>query len=300
MPPAFGLINTLKPPGMSSHEVVSRVRRIVGMKRVGHTGTLDPCAAGVLPILLGHACRLADYIAAGPKSYRAEITLGVVTEGADAEGVVTAEVDASALTEADVCAALPAFTGDISQQPPVRSAVFINGQRAYERNLKGQQVEMPTRAITVYAFTPVRFVPGPRARLLADITVSKGTYIRSLAADLGAALGVGGTLSLLIRTQVGHCRLDEAVTLEELVTALTYGTGDRCILAPDVALPHIPALALPADGLRYQWGTWVDAPGDNGTYRIYLDHQFLGLGTRTDGLLRPLVNLQGPPAAGNV
>ena len=191
-----GLLNICKLPGMSSHEVVNVVRRIAGMKRIGHAGTLDPSACGVLLVCMGKAARLSDYLSAGCKSYRAEILFGITTDGSDAEGRILSQRDAGHLREADVLAALPRFTGTFLQRPPARSAVWIKGQRAYQLVLSGETVEMPLREVTVSAYTPVRFIPGTHPRLLADITCSRGTYIRSLAYDLGEALGVGATLEL--------------------------------------------------------------------------------------------------------
>ncbi len=162
----FGLLNICKLPGMSSHEVVNVVRRIAGMKRVGHSGTLDPSACGVLLVCLGKAARLSDYISAGCKSYRADILFGIITDGGDAEGRVLAQQDAGHLREAEVVAAIRPFTGTFLQRPPARSAVWIHGERAYAMVLRGETVEMPLREVTVSAFTPVRFVAGTHPRLL--------------------------------------------------------------------------------------------------------------------------------------
>jgi len=289
----IGLLNICKLPGLSSHEVVSRVRRIAGIKRVGHTGTLDPAACGVLPICVGSATRLADYIAAGPKSYRAEFCFGLTTDSDDADGVILATVDASQVTEEMVTAALPRFVGAIMQRPPDRSAIWIDGVRAYNRVLKGEAFDMPEREITVHGFTPVRFVPGPQPRLLADIVVSKGTYIRSLARDLGAVFGVGATLSFLGRTQVGDCTLENSVTIEELGEASQRGEFERWLRPADAAITYIPSIRLPAADENYRMGVEKKSDEAPGLYRIYIGDVFAGLGRILDtGMLRPTVNLR--------
>jgi len=283
----IGLFNICKVPGMSSHEVVNVVRRIVGMKRVGHSGTLDPCACGVLLVCLGKAARLSDYISAGSKSYRAEVLFGITTDGGDAEGTILTQTDAGHLCEDEVIAALPQFTGAFQQRPPARSAVWINGERSYDLVLRGQAVEMPMRNVNISVLTPVRFVPGTHPRLLLDITCSRGTFIRSLAYDLGEVLGVGATLSFLARTAVSGCRISDAVTLDELAA----GDFTHWLHSPDIALEHIPAFILPEEQATYQRGTPVTVPGVPGLYRIYLESRFLGLGQWEDGVLRNVVNL---------
>jgi len=287
----MGLLNIFKVPGMSSHEVVNVMRRIAGMRRIGHAGTLDPSACGVLMVCLGKAARLADYISGGCKSYRAEFLFGVTTDGCDAEGRITAQTDAGHLREAEVVAALAPFTGTFLQRPPARSAVWINGERAYEMVLRGKAVEMPFREVTVSAFTPVRFLPGEHPRFLADITCSRGTYIRSLAHDLGEALGVGATLSFLARTNVSGCTIEDAVTLDELEAAKAAGDFARYVLSPDIALAHIPPFHLPAEEERYRRGTPIPIDGTPGLYRVYQANQFLGLGRWEEGVLRNVVNL---------
>lgn len=286
-----GLLNICKQPGLSSHEVVNVVRRVAGMKRIGHAGTLDPSACGVLLVCLGKAARLSDYMSAGCKSYRAEILFGITTDGGDAEGRILSQQDAAHLREETVYAALPHFTGTFQQRPPARSAVWIDGRRAYQLVLSGQTVEMPLREVSVAAFTPLRFVSGVHPRLLADITCSRGTFIRSLACDLGELLGVGATLSFLARTAVSGCTLEESVTLDELSAAAEAGEFTRHLHCPDIALGHIPPFTLSPDVAAYQRGTTVDVPGEPGLYRVYLEGIFLGLGRWEDGGLRNVVNI---------
>jgi tRNA pseudouridine55 synthase len=291
----LGLVNICKLPGMSSHEVVARVRRIAGMKRVGHTGTLDPVAAGVLPICLGNATRLAEYIAEGPKTYRAEFLFGLGTDSHDMEGQVVARADASGLTADAVAAALPGLSGTYPQRPPAHSAVQVGGIRAYDLVRRGHDVELKPRVVTVYTFTAVAFTPGPQARLLADLTVSKGTYIRALARDLGDAVGVPAMLSFLGRLQVGDCLLADALTLDEVAAAADAGALDACIRTPDSALTHIPALTIPATAAKYRLGVVQTMDGEPGLYRIYQRGYFMGLGRLEEGRLRPVVNLYPLP-----
>jgi len=286
-----GLINIYKLPGMSSHDAVYHVRNVTKVKRVGHTGTLDPAACGVLPICVGPVTRLADYINAGPKSYRAEFLFGVTTDSGDAKGAVTARQDASHLTDVEIRTALPRFTGTLRQRPPQISAVWIEGRRAYHLVREGRELEMPEREVTIYDFTPVRLQPGVHPRLLADITVSKGTYIRSLANDLGEVLGVGAVLSFLARTAVGNCLLPDAITAGEPAEAAQHGELTRWLRPADDALPHIPALAAPTTRDSYCHGVQVRVPEPPGLYRVYIEGEFAGLGQVKEEILTPSVNL---------
>ena len=290
----IGLLNICKLPGMSSHEVVSRVRRLADMKRVGHAGTLDPSACGVLVVCLGPATRLSDYIGVGRKAYRAELTFGITTDSADAEGAIIGQADASGLREEEVIAAMPQFTGTFQQRPPVHSAIWIDGRRAYQMARQGEEMEMPMREVTIDVFTPVRFQPGPRARLLADITCAKGTYIRSLAHDLGQVLGVGATLSFLARTRIGDFHIDDAVTLDELETAAIAGQFDRYLLPADTPIMSFPEIRVPASPAteQYRLGNQLKVEAEPGLYRVYLDERFSGLGRVEKGLLRPTVNFR--------
>ena len=212
-----GLLVVDKPAGWTSHDVVARVRRLAGTRRVGHAGTLDPLATGVLVLGLGRATRLLGHLALTTKGYDATIRLGLRTVTDDADGDVVAERDASALTDHDVLAAVETLTGELSQVPSAVSAVKIGGQRAYRRVRAGEDVDLPARAVSVTEFS----VSGLRrcARHLdADVHVecSTGTYVRALARDLGEALEVGGHLTRLRRTRAGPFELSEAATLERL------------------------------------------------------------------------------------
>jgi len=233
-----GVLNLLKPPGMTSHDVVAFVRRTLGEKKVGHTGTLDPGVAGVLPVCIGRATRLAEYIAGSDKAYRAEITFGVTTSTQDSFGEVLAEVEASHLTRGDVAYALTRFHGPIDQVPPMVSAVKVEGRRLYELAREGVEVERAARRVTIHKLQLLDFRPGPRPVAYVDVVCSKGTYVRTLAHDLGQHLKVGAHLSYLVRTRSGGFTLAEAATLEELAA------GQARLLPPAAALGDMPRLVI--------------------------------------------------------
>ncbi len=233
-----GVLNLLKPPGMTSHDVVSFVRRTLRVKKVGHTGTLDPGVAGVLPICVGRATRLAEYVTGADKAYRAEITFGVTTDTQDGFGSVTGEQDASHLRKGDIAYALTRFQGEIEQVPPMVSAVKVGGKRLYELAREGRQVERKPRKVTIHRLQLLDFRPGPHPKAFVDVVCSKGTYIRTLAADLGEALQVGAHMSYLVRTRSGPFRLEDAYTLEELAA------GEARLLPPAEALGDMPRITV--------------------------------------------------------
>ncbi|MEB3220912.1 MAG: tRNA pseudouridine(55) synthase TruB [Candidatus Sericytochromatia bacterium] len=214
----FGLLAVLKPPGMTAHDVVSVVRRVVGTRRVGHGGTLDPAAAGVTLVAVGKATRLLGYVQ-DDKAYRAEVVFGLATDTGDFEGRVLARASAEGLTEASLGAALAAFRGRIVQRPPMASAVHVGGKRLYELARAGvvlAEAEIPTREVSIHHLEAQTFTAGPLAATQLDVSCSAGTYIRSLAVDLGQALGLPACLRFLLRTRSGPLGLAEAQTLEEL------------------------------------------------------------------------------------
>ena len=215
--PDSGLLIVGKPGGMTSHDVVARVRRIIGTRRVGHAGTLDPMATGVLVIGVEKATRLLGYLTLTEKEYQATIRLGQSTSTDDAEGEPAGGSSASRVPDADLRAAIGALTGPIQQVPPQVSAIKVNGQRAYKLTRAGAAPELTARPVTVHEFT-IRAIRAAGDLLDVDATIrcSSGTYIRSLARDLGTALGTGGHLTALRRTQVGPYSVAAACTLEEL------------------------------------------------------------------------------------
>ena len=209
-----GFINVLKPTGMTSHDVVSFIRRTYGLKKVGHAGTLDPAAAGVLPIALGSATRLIEYITDADKGYRAELTFGYKTDSGDDMGEVIEEINNFKIpSQQELDTVLQQFIGKIQQVPPMYSAIKVNGQKLYELARQGKSIEVPTRLVEISA---LNIIKNSGEKLLFDVTCSKGTYIRTLCMDIGAKLNLPATMSFLIRTRVGKFTLQEAVTLEEI------------------------------------------------------------------------------------
>ena len=242
--PLDGILAIDKPGGMTSHDVVNRVRKIVGIKRVGHTGTLDPMATGVLVICLGQATRVVEYLTAERKEYHAGITFGVETDSQDSTGAVVRETDSGHLTRDPVERALEGFRGRIRQIPPMVSAVHHEGRRLYELARKGIEVERKPRDVEIYRITLVSFEPGSRAQAWLEIECSTGTYIRTLAADIGAALGVGAMMHSLRRTRVGAFMLSECITLEELQTHAAEGTLAKAVHSIPEALSAWPQISL--------------------------------------------------------
>ncbi|MEV5707886.1 tRNA pseudouridine(55) synthase TruB [Actinoallomurus sp. NPDC052274] len=227
-----GLVIVDKPAGWTSHDVVGKMRRLAGTRRVGHAGTLDPMATGVLVIGVEKATRLLGHLALTEKTYEAVIRLGQSTNTDDAEGELTAAASAAEVTEDAVRNAVVDLTGPIEQIPPQVSAIKVNGQRAYKRARAGEEVELKPRPVTVYEFGIGELRPeGDLLDVTATITCSSGTYIRSLARDLGTALGVGGHLTALRRTRVGPYDLSMAHTVDQLAEKLTMLPMEEAVAA---------------------------------------------------------------------
>lgn len=254
-----------KPAGWTSHDVVARVRRLAGQKRVGHTGTLDPDATGVLVVCLGHATRLIAFTEDFHKAYRARLALGVETDSQDASGAVTGRTDASGVTMAALQAALPRFRGDILQVPPMVSAVHHQGERLYEIARRGETVDRAARPITIYRLEASGFAPGEVARATLDVETSGGAYIRTLCHDIGRAIGVGGHMEALRRTAVGPFTLDAAVTLEALAEAAEGGRLPGELRPMDALLPadwpRIAGSEVAARSILQGRAIPADAPG---------------------------------------
>lgn len=251
-----GFVNILKPPGMTSHDAVAVARRLFGQRRIGHGGTLDPGAAGVLPLCLGRATRLAELILDMPKQYRAEMTLGVTTDTHDGYGnTVRVETDCrvSPLALGEACSR---FLGRYEQVPPMTSARRHGGRRLYDLAREGHVVPREARPVTIYSLHIVRVIPddpfelGFGTRVLLDVACSKGTYVRTLCHDIGEVLGCGAHMSFLIRTRVGPFRIGEALTWEQLETLATEGRLAEAVLPPVFGVEHLPALTLDAAGAR--------------------------------------------------
>lgn len=277
-----------KPAGMTSHDVVGRVRRALGERRVGHAGTLDPAAVGVLPIAVGLATKTVEYLSDASKSYVADVTFGVTTDSADIDGSVTAVADPSGLTEERVGEIVQGFAGPQQQVPPMHSAIKIDGQRMYELARRGEAVDLPARDITIHQIEMISWT-APVAEIF--VHCSKGTYIRSLARDMGERAGVGAYMSNLVRVQTGPFTLEDAIRLEDLGGLLETESWERIAVHPDASLQGREAIILGADGASaWRNGNPVDAPGAHGVVRVYDDQgAWLGVG-EADGdeqILRP-------------
>jgi tRNA pseudouridine55 synthase len=244
-----GLINVLKPPGLSSHDVVNRIRRLAGMSKVGHTGTLDPGAAGVLLVCCGHATRLIEYLD-HHKRYRAEITFGMTSSTGDSFGQLAAG-EAGGLSEERLREILPLFTGEISQVPPMTSAVRHQGKKLYELARAGRVVERRARAVQIHSLAVAGWYKDPeRPRALLDISCSAGTYIRTLCQDIGEKLGCGAYMSFLLRTGVGDHTIGSSLTLEELDQMAREGRLGEALAAVERVLSFLPAVGLKEGACR--------------------------------------------------
>ena len=239
-----GILNVDKPPGPTSFDIVRLVKRLSGEKRVGHGGTLDPLAGGVLPIFLGRATRVSEFLLHGTKAYHAEVRLGVSTNTYDAEGEVTHEADASAIGQDEVAAALAAFRGRIEQRPPAFSALKKDGRRSYELAREGRAEAPEPREVEVTHIELADWSPG---LAVIEIECGHGTYVRSIAHDLGEALGCGAHLSGLERTRTGPFVIDDALTIEALHDAALGGHLEICLEPLDAPLLHLPAAIVDAD-----------------------------------------------------
>lgn len=260
-----------KPQGLSSHSAVHRVRKITGEDRVGHAGTLDPMATGVLLLLLGSAVRLSEYIVDHDKKYHAVVRLGIETDTYDATGTVltTQEV---AIPEPEIRVAVLSFVGKQNQIPPAHSAIQIQGKRAYKMARQGIEVEMQPRPVEFYSIENIT-VDG--AQVAFDVHCSKGTYIRSLAHDIGAKLGVGAHLAALRRTASGEFNLAAALTLDQVSDAVAASDLDKYLLPMDLAIPQFDAVHLDASQSRaIRNGQFIASPPNLTTplVRAYDEH----------------------------
>lgn len=236
-----------KPAGCSSHDVVNRVRRILTTKKVGHTGTLDPFATGVLPIAVGEGTKAIPFLDEGEKRYLATLQLGITTDTLDITGTVVREADSTQVSEADLLRAMAGLTGEIEQIPPMFSAIKQGGQPLYKLARKGIEVERAPRRVTIRRFDLLAFEP-PLARI--EVHCSRGTYVRTLADDLGRLLGCGASLAELRRTMSGPFRLEQALTLEQLETVVARNEIGQHLLQPLAMLEHLSRIELDADQAR--------------------------------------------------
>lgn len=244
-----GFINLNKPTGFTSHDCVACVRKLLRLKKIGHGGTLDPAATGVLPIAVGRATRLLQFLPSG-KAYRATIRLGVKTTTDDLAGEILISNPAAWLTLEQVQPYLSKFQGTIAQIPPSYSAIHVDGKRLYELARSGIEVDIPVRTVEVGEIAVLGWRPGQFPELEVAITCGTGTYIRSIARDLGEAIGTGGTLAALSRTHSSGFDLENSITLEALAAQLEAETFRPML--PELALAHLPAIELPT-ALAKRW-----------------------------------------------
>jgi tRNA pseudouridine55 synthase len=295
-PPPPGLLVVDKPAGWTSHDVVGKVRGLVGTRKVGHAGTLDPMATGVLVLGVERATKLLGHLALDTKTYLATIRLGAETSTDDAEGETTTTADAAAVTDAAVADGVAALTGDIAQVPSTVSAIKVDGRRAYERARAGEEVALEARPVHVARFDVLE-TRRDAATVDLDVVVdcSSGTYVRALARDLGRGLGVGGHLTALRRTRVGPFTLAHARDLETL-GAEADGEAGRASLSLDLdaavrtAFPRRDVDACGADDLSH--GRPLPTTGTAGTTGVFgPDGHVIGLVTDDDGRARPVLVL---------
>ena len=273
-----GFINLNKPSGMTSHDVVNRVRKIFSTRKVGHAGTLDPAASGVLPIAIGRATKFIEYLADCDKSYRAEILFGIATDSGDLEGQIISRAENFSMPNIDeLNTALKSFVGEIEQTPPKFSAIKINGRKAYDLARKNFDFDMPSRHVKIFRLELVTLNENSAT---IEIDCGKGTYIRSLAIDLGEQLNLPTTLKNLVRLRVGNFSLNDSATLDEL--------NENFLVPIENCLNHLPIFELPEHRIRAFLNglpTTVHVP-DEKILRVISNGKFLGVGRIEHGELR--------------
>lgn len=284
-----GVININKPPGITSHDVVYRLRRLLSIKKIGHTGTLDPDATGVLPMCIGRATKVADMLTAKDKQYIAEVTLGSATDTLDASGAVTETAEVN-VGEADVIRIVSEFVGDIEQIPPMYSAIKVDGKKLYELARDGVEIERKPRQVRVDSIEILKF-DLENKKFSMKVDCSKGTYIRTLCDDIGRSLGCFAHMSALERTKSGIFDISRSYTLEEVEEM--YERGDMSFLVPvDEVFAELPRLTLSARRAKLMCnGVRVGVQGiDEGvTYRVYDEAgKFLTISECERGVLKIL------------
>ena len=284
-----GVIVIRKEKGYTSHDVVAKLRGILHMKKIGHTGTLDPDAEGVLPVALGKATRLVDMITDKEKTYEAVMRLGVVTDTQDMSGTVLSQTTELSVTEEELCTVVSSFVGDYMQVPPMYSALKVNGKKLYELAREGKTVERKARPIEIYSIT---YGGSPAEdEYVLDVTCSKGTYIRTLLEDIAAAMGQKGTMSALRRTSAGVYTEADAHTLEEILAAKEQGMDalEALMLPVESVFESLPLLVVEpwVEQHLYNGCPTSRYPAADGRYRVRnAAGQFLGLANIVQGVLR--------------
>lgn len=244
-----GIINVYKERGFTSHDVVAKLRGILHMKKIGHTGTLDPDAVGVLPVCVGKATKVCDFLADRDKTYIATVKLGVVTDTLDMSGTIVEEKTVQ-VTEEQILSVLSGFIGTISQIPPMYSAIKINGKKLYELARKGQEVERKPRQVTIYELLPME-MNIEKDEFTIQVTCSKGTYIRSLCQDIGERLGCGAAMKSLVRTRVGQFTLEKAKMLSEIEQFCLKNQPEKLLLPIDSVFEQYAACRVEEGAEKY-------------------------------------------------
>lgn len=238
-----GILNVLKPPGMTSFDVVAHLRGMLGTGKIGHAGTLDPLAVGVLPVCTGKSTRAIEFLMDKDKYYRAELTLGITTDTQDSSGEVLSAVK-PVCSDEEIESAAGSFTGKYLQMPPMYSAIRVGGKRLYELARSGMEIERQYREVEVYSSRVVDIDRTDGIKVLIDVHCSKGTYIRTLCADIGERIGCGGHMSFLLRKRAGPFDISEAFTLEELAQRKNEGTLEAALLGVDRIFGNLPEYRL--------------------------------------------------------
>lgn len=240
-----GILAVWKPAGWTSHDVVAKVRGITRERRIGHAGTLDPQVTGVLPLCIGRATRVVEYLQEQPKAYQAVLQLGVATDTEDMTGTPIEEVDEVSVTEEQVASVLASFVGEIDQVPPMYSAIKVDGQRLYDLARQGVTIERKSRKVTIHSISLLGFEQDTRRpRIRFDVHCSKGTYIRTLCVDIGKRLGVPASMAELVRTMSAGFTKEHCLTLEEVASLQSDGLLQPRLMSADAALVHMPKVVV--------------------------------------------------------
>lgn len=276
-----GIIIINKPSGCTSHDIVSKIRKELNIKKVGHTGTLDPLATGVLPILLGGGTKLSKYLINHDKEYIATITLGVRTDTGDIEGKIIEKKEIAEISEIQIKEVLESFKGKQQQIPPMYSAIKVKGKKLYEYARNGEKIEIEPRNIEIYNIELLGF---SQKEITIKVSCSKGTYIRTLCEDIAIKLNTLGTMSALQRTKVGEFKLEQAITIEELTNENTLKNS---LITPEKLFLDKPKMELNHNELvQFLNGMRIKEKNENGLYRIYVEGKFVGIGEISNNMLK--------------
>lgn len=282
-----GIVVIDKPQDWTSHDVVGKLRGLFRQKRIGHSGTLDPMATGVLPVFVGRATRAVEFCESDEKEYIAGLRLGLVTDTQDITGNVLRAAGDPCVTESIIMAVLRHFTGTIQQIPPMYSAIKINGQKLYELARRGAEVARPPRTVTIRT---LQLIGRRESDFLLRVVCSKGTYIRTLCHDIGAFMGCGGVLTELRRTRAGSFTLDKAFTIDQISTAVQAGQAGSLLSPVDTLFANLPAVTVDAACARLcRNGNTFPIAVEDGRWRVYgPDGEFLLLGEVRGAQLRTI------------